>query len=515
MIKYLLFAAFALALQSHSAPLQINRMVPRAIHPGTNTVVTFSGTGLGEVKQLWSTAEITSRFLTNNGDHEVSFEISASTNACGIAALQLAGQKGASDYELFLFDPLPNHVASEPRYSPTSAMSLQTPCAVDAEAKKERVDYYNVHGEAGQVFSIEILAHRIGSNMDSIVQVLDAQGEEMAFADDEGGTSRDSRFQWKCPRTGEYLVAVHDVGYGGGEDFFYRLRIGDFPLLWYTYPLQPMPGERTEYYGMGIRSTREGLCFASGHPTFENALEQEPNNNPAQAQTFQLPKQLNGKFQYSGDVDCFSFEGLKNQKISFIAKTRSLGSPCDLLLQVKKPEGTSIGNSDPVAASEGKVNVTLPESGRYILQVREISGNAGVNLPYAIIAAQSHLNVELATDKNILELQPGKETTLKVEAVRSDYDGALQFKIEPPVKGLELITSELPEKKNDCELKFRAGSDLAPGTLLHFQIRAEMRETSKTQFPVSTGPALKKSFPLILYPPAFLDGTFTCVVTRD
>ena len=109
--------------------------------------------------------------------------------------------------------------------------------AVDAAVKSEEIDYYQISCKAGQIYSIEAIAHRIGSQLDPVVRVLDRSGKDLRFCDDEGGVWKDARFRFTAPIDGDFLIAVHDVGYGGGNDFEYRLRVSHDPLIWYTFPL--------------------------------------------------------------------------------------------------------------------------------------------------------------------------------------------------------------------------------------------------------------------------------------
>jgi len=507
--KFLLCLIATLVATCYASP-QIDQITPQALKPGATTILTFSGSSLADVTELWTSFGATAQRTTNSNPDQVSFEVECPSSACGIGALQLISPRGISNYQLVFVDSLPSEPPPANHHNLTNAQILNPPVSIDCILKNESIDYYKFHGTARQVFSIEVLAHRLGSQMDPVVKVLNASGTELFFCDDEGGTSRDSRFQFTCPGDGDYFLAVHDVGYGGGNAFDYRLRIGGFPLIWFTYPLEPIEDASPELFGLGIAGEEQAYCNAEPR---KGLLEQEPNNGNAQAQVFLPPALLNGKFQYSGDVDCYKFTAEKNQKLIFQGATRSLGSPADLVLRLTKEDSTLIKQGDLSGANEGSLTNTFGDGGNYYLQVRELSGVAGSNLPYQIEVRNAVPGFTLSCEDDKTHVAPGAETTLKIICTRFDYDGPITLELLPKPSRIDLENNTIAEKKNEVELKIKASDQCAPGFFAHFKIVG----TAKTKLgpftnDVSTAAALKKTFPLILYPNRLLDGLFSLAV---
>jgi hypothetical protein len=69
-----------------------------------------------------------------------------------------------------------------------------------------------------------------------VLRLLDAQGRELAFCDDESGLSGDCRVAHVFAAGGDYFIEVRDINYGGGADYRFRLRVGDFPLVNLPFP---------------------------------------------------------------------------------------------------------------------------------------------------------------------------------------------------------------------------------------------------------------------------------------
>ena len=115
------------------------------------------------------------------------------------------------------------------------------------QAEAETTDYFKISATAGQRLSFEILGRRLGSLFDPQLQLLDAHtGRELpgGYSNDAPGLQTDARLTYTFKTAGEYLVAVRDVSYRGGNDFHYRLRIGDFPCATTTFPLAAKRGSK-------------------------------------------------------------------------------------------------------------------------------------------------------------------------------------------------------------------------------------------------------------------------------
>src|SRR6185369_10389384 len=136
---------------------------------------------------------------------------------------------------------------------------------------------------------------------------LDTDGRELMVCDDEPGVWRDSRFVFTAPSAGDYVLAVHDSGYGGGTGYDYRLRVTHEPLVWFTYPLVDASetGTLFEPFGTDTYRTEAGspanpvtgpLLFA-----FPSLGEVEINDSFSQAQPLFFPAIMNGKINCGSD----------------------------------------------------------------------------------------------------------------------------------------------------------------------------------------------------------------------
>jgi hypothetical protein len=147
---------------------------------------------------------------------------------------------------------LPEHLEPEPGKS----APLSLPCGVSGRIRAEgEVDGYPFHAAKGQACVFEIEARRLGSGLDPVLSIANAEGKEIASNDDAEG--KDSRLEWTAPADGEYAVQVRDLNGRGGPECVYhlvaRLARPDFSLRVDGDRAQVGPGGGTAWY---VRLTR-------------------------------------------------------------------------------------------------------------------------------------------------------------------------------------------------------------------------------------------------------------------
>ena len=104
------------------------------------------------------------------------------------------------------------------------------------------VDVFEVYGGVGNEIVAEVYARRLGSPLDSLLQLTDEAGRLLAWNDDYPDKSAglvthqaDSYLRARVPTSGQYRVRVGDTQGHGGEAYAYRLRLSrprpDFKVI--------------------------------------------------------------------------------------------------------------------------------------------------------------------------------------------------------------------------------------------------------------------------------------------
>lgn len=137
---------------------------------------------------------------------------------------------------------LPETLEKEPNDNAEIAQPIQPTRIVNGYISAPGdIDVYRFEGKAGEEFVAETQARRLRSPLDSLLRLLDAEGNVVAFNDDfeDKGAGMlthhaDSHLSARLPRDGVFYVQVADTQGNGGPVFGYRLRMGapqpDFEL---------------------------------------------------------------------------------------------------------------------------------------------------------------------------------------------------------------------------------------------------------------------------------------------
>jgi len=142
----------------------------------------------------------------------------------------------------FALDSLPEVLEREPNDTPANAQRVTLPIIVNGRIQQPGdVDAYSFDGRAGASVVAEVTARRLGSPLDSALELTDAAGLRVAFNDDHDDRSAglithqaDSLLTATLPVNGRYVLRLTDTQHQGGLEYAYRLRVSlarpDFDL---------------------------------------------------------------------------------------------------------------------------------------------------------------------------------------------------------------------------------------------------------------------------------------------
>jgi hypothetical protein len=154
----------------------------------------------------------------------------------------------------FLVGTLPECLEQEPNNSTATAQAITLPVVVNGriDPAGDR-DVFSFRGHAGQIIVAEVWARRLGSPLDSYLQLTEADGKVLAFNDDFEDPGQgllthnaDSRVRAVLPRDGTYYLHLSDAQQHGGPAHGYRLRVSapqpDFELRITPCSINARPG---------------------------------------------------------------------------------------------------------------------------------------------------------------------------------------------------------------------------------------------------------------------------------
>lgn len=167
-----------------------------------------------------------------------------------------------SNVRNFSTSPLPDCAEREPDNQLSQAQLITNAVVVNGSiGSPDDQDWFRFEGRQGEEKTIEVFARRLGSPLDSCLTLLNAQHKELAVNDDAEDKSfgllthqADSRINIKLPETGTYYVKLNDQQKKGGDEYAYRLMIGEEQP---DYQLRIVPAS--------LRIPRNGTAIATVH----------------------------------------------------------------------------------------------------------------------------------------------------------------------------------------------------------------------------------------------------------
>ncbi|HVR36480.1 MAG TPA: hypothetical protein VMS21_11580, partial [Methylomirabilota bacterium] len=143
----------------------------------------------------------------------------------GIEEFRALTERGAANPVSFHVGVHEETIEEEPNDTREQAGALTLPVTVSGRVGSAGdVDWFKFAVKQGEHFVFEALANRLGSPLDVLLTLTDAQGTVLARNDDASGM--DARLAHTFNNEGEYFVEVRDLLERGGEAFAYRLVIG-------------------------------------------------------------------------------------------------------------------------------------------------------------------------------------------------------------------------------------------------------------------------------------------------
>jgi hypothetical protein len=517
---YSLFAVLALAAAQATAqppppgtPVNpqaptLQPVVPLGMQRGTSLEVTLTGANLAEPTGVWTsfTAKVTIPIDANNGkdNGKLRVKLEVPKDApLGFHSLRLATRRGMSNARVFCIDDLPQFAETATNHSLKTAQAIRVPCVVFGKAHAETTDYFKVSVTAGQRVSFEVLGRRLGSAFDPQITLYDASGRELpgGHSNDAPGLQTDPRLTYRFVKAGDYFVAVRDVSYGGGPDFHYRFRVGDFPCATTALPLAAKRGGKVAVRFAGptvdgvapvevtvpsdpavqsIQVAPRGANGLYGWPVtlavsdLDEALESEPNNEAAKANRIAVPGAITARFEVADDVDHFVFAAKKGKRYVIQAHAFEHLSPTEVYMVLRDAKGSQLQATNPAAAP--RLDFTAGADGDFTLAVEHLHSWGGPDEVYRITVTpyENDFSLTLPTDR--MDVAQGGSVSLPILVGRAGYNGAIEVSVVGPkgLSGTFNIPAGPPKPPNQPSgvLAIAAAADLPPGPLV-FRIQGK------------------------------------------
>ncbi len=524
---FLLCACLLVSNEAQGQVPVITSVFPCGMQRGATYQFHIQGTNLHEPLELITSFPARASF-TSPGDNPTKLEVQLTVPPdveLGWHSLRLLTKRGLSNFRVFCIDDLPQVIVSNAPYELSRAQEISIPCVVCGTMQPEQRHYYSVHLKEGQVLCAEILGRRLGSPMDPALVLYDLQsGRQLAFSDDAPGLQKDARFRFVSPRDGHYALEVRDVRYGGGNDWHYRLRLGEFPLVSTPIPLALQRGTKTTIQ-FAASNPEQTLSTTIVAPSDEKllAIPVTPRLNkpgtqagwPVSLLLSQYPEMvrnpeikltnlplstgISSQFLKEGEQHRYQLKLPKGRAFRIRANGQETGSPASVLLNLFDMQGKKLAASNP-EAEYPTIDYTSPEEAEYHLTAEHLYYAGGHEQTYRLIVLPVEKTFSLSATTETIDISPDNRALIVVRADRSGgYDGAIKLEVKdtPGIQG----SGTIPPGKSSSMFTLERDSS----TWGQQELRIVGKGDSNQRVLLQNYSLLRPALNDLLYPPLTLD----------
>ena len=521
------------------ADATLTTATPLAIEPAKTTRVVLSGAGFTAPLRVWTSCEAQVAVVSVEPTQATVDITTAATVALGSVGLWVATAEGPSDSIHLLVDDLPSVADNGANHQREQAQEIAALTAVDGTCDGPLSDFYRFHATAGQRIAFEVQSQRIGSAMDPVMRLLDSTGKQLVLADDEE-VGADGRFAYQFQQEGDYVIEVFDSRFVAGGR--YRLRVGDFPILSASMPMVAQTGTRVQCSFIGpdaaLLPAREVEIPASYPYESWNVAARLPegkssawvpmllrptppaieNQIATLSEPMAVPICISGQLSAANEVDSFALRGTKGQGVRIAARTRSLGLPTMLQMQLFNAAGAKVAETAVNDSDEWSFNFTFPEDGAYKLVVNDLLHRGGANFGYLVdVGSVPTFAVTLKPDAKVKERfavevdQGAAAIDLVIE--RSGYEGAIEIGFAKPTRGLEILNSRIDAKAKEGRVYVVAdrvaGQEWTVENFGELRFVATAFDSPDVKVAVNSTGLRRAKRPTMPYPAAWSDGALS------
>lgn len=255
----------------------VTRFRPAAAKAGETLNVALYGSNLDELRELRFThpgitaqrvTKPPAEFFTEPQPQGSSFVVTVAKDVTpGIYEARAVSYLGISTARAFLVASADSNEVPETgdHSSREKAMAVEVNSVVNGEVPGRGIDWFRFPVKAGHRVLLELHAERIDSRLDGQLIVYDSQGREVDRNRDTFG--RDSFLEVSSGSDAEFFVAVSDILYRGGPEYFYRLSISTKPHIDFVDPPAGAAGSTEPYtlFGRNLPGGKLSDVSLNGH----------------------------------------------------------------------------------------------------------------------------------------------------------------------------------------------------------------------------------------------------------
>ena len=376
----------------------------------------------------------------------------------GIREFRLFAKNGESNPLRFVVGKLPETRGRA--FTPDNKnlpIEITLPITVNGQIMPGEIDKFIFNADAGKQYSIEVMGRKlipflgdaVPGWLQAVISVVDENGNVVAFADDNY-FDPDPVLEFTPQKDGKYQLRIRDSIYRGREDFVYRVTLQEGSLKHSS--LKPM-------------QLRHKL---------KKVDESETNDTIDTPQKIVFPAIISGTVNRAGDVDIFSFDVEKGEKIAIETIARRDGSPLDSKIYLMNSEGKVLAWNDDYKwgnigtethHADSFLLYTPKETGSYYIKVEDALRHGGSNYFYRLRVDKARPTFSVYATPSSLSMKSGMSIPVTFHIFRYDgFDDDIKIKISKAPKGVFFEGCRIKKGIDKARMTVSVSDKTKPGT---------------------------------------------------
>ncbi len=529
-----LFTLLSLAnLAIENASAEITSIQPRTVKPSTTTVLTLTGTDLDKSLRVTTRTPTVELKVLDAQATQARVEVSVGDDhPLGPIGLWFANSTGPIKPQVLIVDDLTPVTDNGKNHSLETAQPIEPMCVIEGASDVANSDFYRLDVSADQRVAFEMQTQPLGSAMDPVLRILDADGRQLHLIDDDT-TGPDFRFSYQFAKAGDYYLQIHDNRFSAGGS--YRLRVGDFPILRHAFPLAVRRGHPTKIAFSADQSESIGTTDVNVPTSFAadtvnvaarvddgvssawtkvivSDLPQETDSAPETNEPISFPVGISGRLSTDGEHDSFSLQGTKGKTVRIASRTRRIDCPTLLQMRLFDAAGVKVAETAVSDSDEWSFNYTFPEDAIYRLEATDLLGRGGAEFGYWIeIKESGSFSIALKPDKATVDqfaIEPNHGAcSIDVVIDRFGYEGAINLDLVGLADGVRIVNPRIPAKAKAARIYLAADQGWKAESFAVFGLRAIATEQPERTSLLSSTAFRRQQEPHVLVPPEWRNGS--------
>ncbi len=341
-------------------PPTIGKLAPNFATRGTTVRLTVDGQFLSDdVSFATNVAGVTAKVLGGSATkREVEVAIAADVPAGPVQIMSKTGA-GTSAAATLIVDRYPAVTDSSAIDSARRGQLVRIPLTLAGTLDRAgQADYFRFTATKGQEIGGQLLSTTIGSKLEPHLELTDATGRVLV----EGANGL---IAFKAPADGTYALGVRDKEYRGGADQFYRLHLGDVPVVTAIRPLGVQRGTTANvtFVGANVPATpievrvpadaTVGSRLPIPLPKGERPLgelgvvvgEFPQTIVESGRASIATPGTADGTLLVPNEVHQVRFAAKKGERLIVEVQARRSGSPLDSVIELRDAKDQPVGRT--------------------------------------------------------------------------------------------------------------------------------------------------------------------------